>query len=116
MANSKNSNTIYLHYRLLQVLDIGFNLLSAIPDNGFRGVRALTLLALDGNPLTTVPERAFTHLNTSLRGLSVGKVLRASTLDDFGYLFPTLDRCHIFWFFSYIYSIYIYILLLLLIY
>ncbi|KAK4312283.1 hypothetical protein Pmani_016264 [Petrolisthes manimaculis] len=54
------------------VLDIGFNLLSAIPDNGFLGVRALTLLALDGNPLTTVPEQAFTHLNTSLRGLSVG--------------------------------------------
>ncbi|XP_071537878.1 uncharacterized protein haf isoform X2 [Panulirus ornatus] len=56
----------------LRVLDIGFNLIAEIPVDGFRGVKSLTLLALDGNPLTTVPIEAFNHLNTSLRGLSVG--------------------------------------------
>jgi hypothetical protein len=29
----------------------------------------LTLLALDGNPMASVPEEAFLHLNSSLRGL-----------------------------------------------
>ena len=36
-------------------------------------VKSLTLLALDGNPLPTIPAAAFNHLNNTLRGLSVGK-------------------------------------------
>ncbi|XP_050725892.1 leucine-rich repeat and fibronectin type III domain-containing protein 1-like protein [Eriocheir sinensis] len=56
----------------LRVLDVGFNLIPEIPVEGFRGVKSLTLLALDGNPLSTVPEAAFGHLTSSLRGLSVG--------------------------------------------
>jgi hypothetical protein len=32
----------------------------------------VTLLALDGNPLPTVPEKALLHLNKTLRGLSLG--------------------------------------------
>nr|CAD7570008.1 unnamed protein product [Timema californicum] len=56
----------------LRVLDIGFNLLTDLPENSFLGTPSLTLLALDGNPLITVPEKAMAHLNTSLRGLSLG--------------------------------------------
>nr|CAD7397863.1 unnamed protein product [Timema cristinae] len=56
----------------LRVLDIGFNLLTELPENSFLGTPSLTLLALDGNPLITVPEKAMAHLNTSLRGLSLG--------------------------------------------
>lgn len=56
----------------LRVLDIGFNLLTALPDTAFRGNPGITLLALDGNPLPTVPEKAFAHLNKTLRGLSLG--------------------------------------------
>ncbi|KAG7170646.1 Leucine-rich repeats and immunoglobulin-like domains protein 3-like 2, partial [Homarus americanus] len=56
----------------LRVLDIGFNLIREVPVEAFRGTKSLTLLALDGNPLTTLPGPAFTHLNTSLRGLSIG--------------------------------------------
>ena len=33
---------------------------------------SLTLLALDGNPLATLPEAAFSHLRSTLRGLSLG--------------------------------------------
>ena len=55
-----------------QVLDLGFNLLRVLPPNGFRGLDQLTLLALDGNPMATVPEEAFAHLNGTLRGLSLG--------------------------------------------
>lgn len=58
--------------RELRVLDIGFNLLTALPDVAFRGNPSLTLLALDGNPLPTVPEKALLHLNQTLRGLSLG--------------------------------------------
>lgn len=58
--------------RELRVLDIGFNLLTALPDTAFRGNPAVTLLALDGNPLPTVPEKALLHLNRTLRGLSLG--------------------------------------------
>ncbi|XP_053677019.1 leucine-rich repeat and fibronectin type-III domain-containing protein 3 [Anopheles nili] len=58
--------------RELRVLDIGFNLLTALPETAFRGNPAVTLLALDGNPLPTVPERALAHLNRTLRGLSLG--------------------------------------------
>ncbi|KAE8739794.1 hypothetical protein FOCC_FOCC014719 [Frankliniella occidentalis] len=56
----------------LRVLDIGFNLLTELPVNAFSGTPSLTLLALDGNPLAGVPERAVAHLNTTLRGLSLG--------------------------------------------
>lgn len=56
----------------LKVLDIGFNLLTSLPETAFRGNPAVTLLALDGNPLPTVPEKAFAHLNKTLRGLSLG--------------------------------------------
>ena len=56
----------------LRVLDIGFNLLTALPETAFRGNPTVTLLALDGNPLPTVPEKALSHLNRTLRGLSLG--------------------------------------------
>ena len=56
----------------LRVLDIGFNLLTSMPETAFRGNPSVTLLALDGNPLPTVPEKALAHLNQTLRGLSLG--------------------------------------------
>lgn len=56
----------------LRVLDIGFNLLTTLPETAFRGNPSITLLALDGNPLPTVPEKALAHLNRTLRGLSLG--------------------------------------------
>lgn len=56
----------------LRVLDIGFNLLTELPDDAFVGNPSLTLLALDGNPLATVPYSSLSHLNNTLRGLSVG--------------------------------------------
>ena len=56
----------------LRVLDIGFNLLTSLPETAFRGNPSVTLLALDGNPLPTVPEKALSHLNKTLRGLSLG--------------------------------------------
>lgn len=56
----------------LRVLDIGFNLLTSMPETAFRGNPVVTLLALDGNPLPTVPEKALAHLNKTLRGLSLG--------------------------------------------
>lgn len=56
----------------LRVLDIGFNLLTALPETAFRGNPGITLLALDGNPIPTVPEKALAHLNKTLRGLSLG--------------------------------------------
>jgi Leucine-rich repeat (LRR) protein len=56
----------------LRVLDIGFNLMTILPETAFRGNPSVTLLALDGNPLPTVPEKAFAHLNRTLRGLSLG--------------------------------------------
>ncbi len=43
-----------------------------LPASAFKSTTALTLLALDGNPMATMPEEAFTHLNGSLRGLSLG--------------------------------------------
>lgn len=55
-----------------KVLDIGFNLIAELPTNAFQGNPSLTLLAIDGNPLTTVPEAALVHLNGTLRGLSFG--------------------------------------------
>lgn len=56
----------------LRVLDIGFNLLTELPDDAFQGNPSLTLLALDGNPLSTIPYAALSHLNMTLRGLSLG--------------------------------------------
>lgn len=56
----------------LRVLDIGFNLLTELPENAFSGNPSVTLLALDGNPLATVPFEALSHLNNTLRGLSLG--------------------------------------------
>ncbi|XP_075992620.1 leucine-rich repeat and fibronectin type-III domain-containing protein hattifattener isoform X2 [Anticarsia gemmatalis] len=56
----------------LRVLDIGFNLLNKLPRDAFINNPSITLLALDGNPLPTVPEEAFSHLNQTLRGLSLG--------------------------------------------
>lgn len=56
----------------LRVLDIGFNLLTTLPETAFRGNLGITLLALDGNPLQNVPEKALSHLNKTLRGLSLG--------------------------------------------
>ncbi|CAK1544185.1 unnamed protein product [Leptosia nina] len=56
----------------LRVLDIGFNLLNKLPTGAFSKNPLITLLALDGNPLPTVPEKALAHLNHTLRGLSLG--------------------------------------------
>ncbi|XP_022127855.2 leucine-rich repeat and fibronectin type III domain-containing protein 1-like protein [Pieris rapae] len=56
----------------LRVLDIGFNLLNKLPTDAFLMNPLITLLALDGNPLPTVPEKALSHLNHTLRGLSLG--------------------------------------------
>ncbi|XP_072377033.1 uncharacterized protein haf isoform X1 [Diabrotica undecimpunctata] len=58
--------------RELRVLDIGFNLLTELPENSFKGNPSITLLALDGNPLATIPFEALSHLNSTLRGLSLG--------------------------------------------
>ena len=69
---------------MLQVLDLGFNLLRSLPSSAFRGITSLTLLALDGNPLATLPEEVFAHLNTSLRGLSLGG--RLNILHNFFFL------------------------------
>ncbi|XP_022196682.2 leucine-rich repeat and fibronectin type III domain-containing protein 1-like protein [Nilaparvata lugens] len=56
----------------LRVLDIGFNLLTELPIDAFQGTPSLTLLALDGNPLASIPAAALAHLNSTLRGLSLG--------------------------------------------
>lgn len=57
---------------MFQVLDLGFNLMTEIPADAFQRTPGLTLLALDGNPLRTVPEQALVPLKGSLRGLSLG--------------------------------------------
>lgn len=56
----------------LRVLDIGYNLLTDLPSDAFDGNPSITLLALDGNPLPTIPFAALAHLNNTLRGLSLG--------------------------------------------
>ncbi|XP_063984183.1 leucine-rich repeat and fibronectin type-III domain-containing protein 5 isoform X2 [Diachasmimorpha longicaudata] len=56
----------------LRVLDIGFNLITELPVNAFHNNPSITLLAIDGNPLSTVPEEALATLNGTLRGLSLG--------------------------------------------
>jgi len=57
---------------VLKVLDLGFNLLTEIPQDAFDGLSSLTLLALDGNPLATLSQSSFVALNSTLRGLSLG--------------------------------------------
>ena len=57
---------------LLQVLDLGFNLIRIVPPTAFKETKDLTLLALDGNPMAFIPEEAVKHLNKSLKGLSLG--------------------------------------------
>lgn len=71
-TNTKLRILIKINLKNLQVLDIGFNLLTELPTNSFLGNPSLTLLALDGNPLATVPKEALMHLNNTLRGLSLG--------------------------------------------
>ncbi|XP_049951168.1 leucine-rich repeat and fibronectin type III domain-containing protein 1 [Schistocerca serialis cubense] len=56
----------------LRVLDLGFNLVAELPADAFSRTPALTLLALDGNPLRQVAERVLAPLAGSLRGLSLG--------------------------------------------
>uniref|UniRef100_T1KFX6 LRRCT domain-containing protein n=1 Tax=Tetranychus urticae TaxID=32264 RepID=T1KFX6_TETUR len=56
----------------LRVLDLGFNIIESIPEDGFHKNTLLTLLALDGNPMSTLPFQPFKHLNSTLRGLSLG--------------------------------------------
>ena len=51
---------------------MGFNLIRIVPPTAFKETKDLTLLALDGNPLAFIPEEALSHLNKSLRGLSLG--------------------------------------------
>ena len=57
----------------LQVLDLGFNLLRVLPATAFYGVTDLTLLALDGNPMATLPEEAFLHLGRRRHSDSVAE-------------------------------------------
>lgn len=54
------------------MLDIGFNLITELPVNAFQNNPSITLLAIDGNPLSTVPEETFARINGTLRGLSLG--------------------------------------------
>ncbi|XP_012275452.1 uncharacterized protein LOC105697055 [Orussus abietinus] len=56
----------------LKVLDIGFNLITELPVIAFQNNPSITLLAIDGNPLTTVSEAVLARLNGTLRGLSLG--------------------------------------------
>ncbi|XP_054721985.1 leucine-rich repeats and immunoglobulin-like domains protein 1 [Uloborus diversus] len=56
----------------LRVLDLGFNRIHSVPKDAFSGNSLLSLLALDGNPLATLSEETFSHLNTTLRALSIG--------------------------------------------
>lgn len=53
-------------------MDLGFNLIRILPETAFEQTKDLTLLALDGNPMAFVPEEAVSHLNKSLKGLSLG--------------------------------------------
>jgi hypothetical protein len=46
--------------------------MNVLPDDAFSPAALLTLLALDGNPLATLPRKSFSHLNGTLRGLSLG--------------------------------------------
>jgi len=82
LINHLEASNLYLEDQLsrapyetintLQVLDIGFNLITDLPVNAFQDNPSITLLAIDGNPLSTVPEEALARLNGTLRGLSLG--------------------------------------------
>ncbi|KAF9409404.1 hypothetical protein HW555_011228 [Spodoptera exigua] len=54
----------------LTALNLERNLIVHLRDDAFAGIKST--LTLDGNPLPTVPEEAFSHLNQTLRGLSLG--------------------------------------------
>lgn len=56
----------------LRRLDLGFNNIEGLPHNAFLSNKRLILIALDGNPLETLPEATFKPLEGSLRGMSVG--------------------------------------------
>lgn len=56
----------------LRRLDLGFNNIELVPENALKLNERLILIALDGNPLETLPEAAFKSLAGSLRGMSVG--------------------------------------------
>ncbi|RWS27891.1 uncharacterized protein B4U80_05627 [Leptotrombidium deliense] len=56
----------------LRVLDLGFNGIQELPEHTFRENTFLTLLALDGNPISTLKLGTFEHLNATLRGLRIG--------------------------------------------
>ncbi|XP_003743633.1 uncharacterized protein LOC100901028 [Galendromus occidentalis] len=56
----------------LRVLDLGFNGIRYIPEKAFSTNPLLTLLALDGNPMSSIPIEPFQHLKSTLRGLSIG--------------------------------------------
>ncbi|RWS12765.1 uncharacterized protein B4U79_01184 [Dinothrombium tinctorium] len=56
----------------IRVLDFGFNEIEEIPEDAFRQNNLLTLLALDGNPISTLHFETFQHLNFTLRGLRIG--------------------------------------------
>ncbi|KAG0429660.1 hypothetical protein HPB47_023405, partial [Ixodes persulcatus] len=45
---------------------------SEASDDAFANNPFLTLLALDGNPMATIPLEPFRHLNSTLRGISIG--------------------------------------------
>jgi len=68
----QSSRVPYKTINTLQVLDIGFNLITELPVDAFQNNPSITLLAIDGNPLSTVPEEALAGLNGTLRGLSLG--------------------------------------------
>lgn len=53
-------------------LDLGFNAIDVLPVDAFSGNPRLILIALDGNPLETLPESAFKPLEHQLQGLSLG--------------------------------------------
>lgn len=73
-------NNLLVHYPTsalstlteIRVLDLGFNGIRKLPTDAFKMNKYLTLLALDGNPLSTIPIEPFAHLNSTLRGLSIG--------------------------------------------
>lgn len=56
----------------LRRLDMGFNRIEVLPVDSFAANKRLILIALDGNPLETLPELAFKPLEGTLRGLSIG--------------------------------------------
>lgn len=56
----------------LRRLDIGFNRIEILPPNSFVSNKRLILIALDGNPLETLPEETFKPLEGILRGMSIG--------------------------------------------